>query len=132
MKLDTQLEVRHPEADEVPAALMQGFEAWKIDRDWQWILVSDGKVMAQLLTSNMHGMLYMMRLTALPEAPYGWALRLLRQAIRDARSRGLLGYIVLLQDSTPEQLCLMRIVQRHQGYLEPITGVLACGRLEVR
>lgn len=115
---------------EVPPELMRGFEAWKIDPDWQWVAVHNGKVVAQLLTAPMHGVLYLMRLTALPEAPKTWAVRLFRQMLREGRERGLIGYLVMLQDSTPEQLRLMSIVQRHAGYLEPITGVLAAGRLE--
>lgn len=131
MKVDTATLVRHPYVGEVPPALMAGFEAWKIDTDWQWVLVYDGKVVAQLLTSNMHGMLYMIRISSLPEAPKGWALRLFRAVIREVRDRGLIGYMVLLCDDTKAQLRLMRIVQRHGGYLEPICGVLAAGRLEL-
>lgn len=109
---------------------MRGFEAWKIDLEWQWVAVHEGRIVAQLLAAPMHGMLYLMRLTALPEAPKTWAVKLFRQMLRDGREAGLIGYLVLLQDSTPEQRRMMRIVQRHAGYLEPVTGVLAAGRLE--
>ena len=131
MRVDALVTVRHPYVGEVPPELMRGFEAWKIDPEWQWVAVSEGNVVAQLLTAPMHGMLYLMRLTALPGAPHGWAVRLFRQMLRDGRERGLIGYFVLLQDNSPGQRRMMRIVQRHAGYLEPVTGVLAAGRLEV-
>lgn len=131
MRIDSKLEVRHPYVgEEVPAELMRGFTAWKIDREWQWVAIHEGRVVAQLLTAPMHGTLYLMRLSALPDAPKTWAVRLFRQMLREGRERGLLGYLVLLTDSTPAERRMMRIVQRHAGYLEPVSGVLAAGRLE--
>jgi hypothetical protein len=130
--ISTETTIRHPQPGEVPAELMTGFEAWKIDLEWQWVVVHNDRIVAQILCSNMHGMLYMLRLTSTRDAPFGWALKLFRQVLRDARDRGLIGYLVLLQDSTREMRRLMTIIQRHNGYLEPVTGVLAAGRLEVR
>lgn len=109
---------------------MKGFQVWDIDPKWQWVAVHNGRVVAQLLTAPMHGVLYLMRLTALPEAPKMWAVKLFRQMLREGRELGMIGYMVMLEDSTPAQLQLMRIVQRHAGYLEPFTGVIAAGRLE--
>lgn len=130
MRIDSQLEVRHPYLGEVPAELMKGFQVWHIDPKWQWVAVHNGRVVAQLLSAPVHGMLYLMRLTALPEAPKTWAVKLFRQMLREGRELGMIGYMVMLEDSTPAQLQLMRIVQRHAGYLEPFTGVIAAGRLE--
>ena len=131
MRVDEVLVVRHPYRDEVPPELMRGFEAFRVDPEWQWVLVHDGRVVAQLLAANMHGVAYLMRLSALREAPQGWAVRLFRQMLRDAKAAGMLGYMVLLTDGTKAERRLMRIVQRHGGYLEPVTGVVAAGRLEV-
>lgn len=129
--IDTSIIVRHPKADEVPAELMIGFEAWKIDPEWQWVLEADGKIVAQLLTANMHGMLYLLRITALPSAPNGWTVALLRHMLREGKRLGLIGYMVLLQDDSKACRRMMRIIHRAGGFLEPICGVLAVGRLEV-
>ena len=131
MRVDSEIAVRHPYRDEVPGELMRGFEAFRIDPEWQWVLVHEGKVVAQLLAANMHGVAYLMRLAALPEAPHGWAVRLFRQMLKDAKAAGMLGYMVLLTDGSKAERRLMSIVQRHGGYLEPVTGVVAAGRLEL-
>jgi hypothetical protein len=110
---------------------MRGFEAFRIDPEWQWVAVLDGRIVGQLLAANMHGVLYLMRVTAVAHAPKGWALALFRQVMAEAKAAGLIGYMVLLTDGSKVERRLMSIVQRHGGYLEPVTGVLAAGHLEV-
>lgn len=126
------IDVRHPYVNEVPPELLVGFEAFKIDPEWQWVLVVDGKIMAQLLGANTHGVLTIMRLSGLPDAPQGWALMLCRRALKDSAAQGLIGFMTFLSDNRKAERRLMRIVHRMGGYLIPVSGVWAAGRLETR
>lgn len=132
MAIDTQIEVRHPYVGEVPPALMVGFEAFTIDREWQWVAVHEGQVKAQLLAVNAHGLLLMLRLTALPDAPRGWAVRLFREVMKDARALGCIGFTTFLSDQNPQEVKLMKIVQRLGGYFEPQSGAWVAGSTEIK
>ena len=127
-----ELVVRHPYVGEVPAELMAGFEALPIDSEWQWVLLVDGRIVAQLLAARMHGLLLIMRLTSLPDAPKGWAVRMFRSVMAEARSQGIIGYVTFLSDSQPQERKLMRIVQHSGGMLIPATGAWGFGSTEVR
>lgn len=131
MSVDTSITVRHPYVGEVPAELMTGFEVLPVDREWQWVLVHEGKVKAQMLTINAHGLLFIMRLVALPDAPHGWAIKLFRQVMREAKDLGLIGFMTFLADQNSQEVKLMKIVQRLGGILIPQSGVWAAGSTEV-
>lgn len=124
------IEVRHPYVGEVPAELIQGFEAYKIDPEWQWVVVYEGHVVAQLLATNAHGLLHILRITSLPVAPRGWAVALFRRVLDDCLKLKMIGYLTFLGDATRAERRLMRIVSRQGGYLVPVSGVWAAGRLE--
>jgi hypothetical protein len=128
----THIEVRHAYVGEVPSELIVGFEALRIDPEWQWVLVVNGKVMAQMLCANMHGLLAILRLTALPGAPSAWAVTLFRRAMAEARKSGAIGYVTFLSDARAQERKLMRIVQRSGGMLLPATGAWAFGSTEIR
>src|ERR1700691_2852345 len=132
MKQTRQIEVRHPYVGEVPQELLVGFEAFKIDPEWQCVLVADGKVVAQALGANTHGVLTIMRISCLPEAPTAWALVLMRQVLKDCRELGLIGFMTFLADNRKAERRLMTIISRTGGYLVPSAGVWAAGRLETR
>ena len=125
------VEVRHPYVGEVPAELMGGFEAFRIDPEWQWVLVSDGKIKAQMLCADTHGVLTIMRLSALPDAPHGWGVKLFRGVFAECKKLGLLGYITFLADDQRAERRLMSIVARSGGYLKPTSGVWAAGRFYI-
>jgi hypothetical protein len=127
-----QIEVRHPVAGEVPAELIAGFEALPIDLEWQWVLIVDGGVEAQMLCAPMHGLLAILRLTAFPSTPAAWLVRFLRSVLADSHARGMIGYVTFLSDANPMELKLMRIVQRSGGMLLPSSGAWAFGSTEVR
>jgi hypothetical protein len=131
MKTTREIEVRHPYVGEVPPELLVGFEAFKIDPEWQWIAVADGKVVAQMLCANAHGVLMILRLTSLPDAPHGWAVALFRHVLSDCRELGMLGYMTFLSDDRRAERRLMTIVSRAGGYLKSCTGAWAVGRLDV-
>jgi hypothetical protein len=122
-----ELQVRHPYVGEVPAELLVGFEARMIDPEWQWVLVHEGKVVVQMLCAPAHGMLMILRLTALPEAPHGWGVRFFRYVLKEAQERGLIGYETFLSDENEAEQRLMTIIQRAGGWLIPSSGVWACG-----
>lgn len=131
MSLLHELDIRHPYVNEVPPELMKGFEACHIDPEWQWVLVADGRVKAQLLACDAHGLFMILRLTALPDAPTSWLVRFLREIMKEARRAGCFGFITFLSDQNPQEIKLMRIVQRHGGYLLPQSGAWAAGSTEV-
>lgn len=127
-----QLEVRHPYVGEVPAELVLGFEALPIEAEFQWVLVVDGKIKAQMLCGAMHGLLFIVRLTALPDAPKSWAVTLFRKVLADAKAQGIIGYVSFLSDSNPQEVKLMRIVQKSGGMLLPVSGAWGFGSVEVK
>lgn len=122
--------VRHPAYDEVPQELMKGFEAMQIEREWQWVLECEGKIVAQMLCAPAHGLLMVVRLTALPSAPKGWGVGFFRRVLKDAQERGLLGYATFLSDDRKEERRLMSIIQRAGGWLLPASGAWAFGSVE--
>lgn len=132
MKRVSEITVRHPYVGEVPEELLVGFEAFKINPEWQWVLEIGGKVEAQMLCANAHGMLIIMRLTAFEGLPPGWLVKFLRGVLRDAKASGVLGYVTFLSDQNPAELKLMRIVQRSGGMLMPQSGAWAFGKVETR
>jgi hypothetical protein len=125
------IDVRHPYVGEVPEELMAGFEAFKIDQEWQWVLVHEGKVKAQLLGANAHGVLIILRLTATKDAPHGWAVKMFRAVMRECKENGVIGFTTFLDDRQKPEVKLMKIVQRF-GYLLPASGAWAAGSTEVR
>lgn len=129
----SQIEVRprYP-GEEIPAELMQGFEAFQIAENWQWLVFHEGKVIAQILTCPAHGLLIFLRMMSLPEAPPFWLVVALRRILADARERGLFGYVILLEDSRPKEVKMMRLAQKGGGMLQPFYGVLAFGSTEFK
>lgn len=132
MSQTLQLEVRHPYVGEVPTELMAGFEALKIDPEWQWVLVVDGKVEAQMLCAPMHGLLVILRVVAFKEAPRSWLVKFLRRVMEEAKGLGLLGYVTFLSDLNPQERKLMKIIQHSGGLLIPASGAWGVGSTEVR
>ena len=126
------LEVRHPYVGEVPAELLGGSVGFKIDQEWQWVLAVDGKVVAQMLCANTHGVLTIMQLSSLPSAPYGWAVVMIRRVFKECHALGLIGYMAFLSDNRKAERRLMTIVSRAGGYLVPTSGAWAAGRLDTR
>lgn len=131
MKQTHEIEVRHPYVGEVPVELVAGFETLKIDTEWQWVVVCDGKVVAQMLCAPMHGIMAILRLTAFKDAPHNWTLRLFRQALTEARGEGMIGYATFLSDANPQEVKLMKIIQRSGGMLLPQSGAWGFGSSEV-
>jgi hypothetical protein len=128
----TEQTIRHPYVNEVPADLMRGLEAFRIDPEWQWVLIVDGHVKAQMLCANAHGILLILRLTSFPDAPHGWLIGMLRHIGAEARQAGCIGFISFLSDQNPAEVKLMRVVQRMSGFVLPITGAMVAGSTEMK
>lgn len=128
-----QIEVRTRYLGEpIPVELMVGLEAFQIIEDWQWVVLHEDRIVAQILTAPAHGLLLLLRMMSLPSAPEGWAVLALRRVLADAKARGLIAYLVLLEDARPQEVKLMRIVQKAGGILRPVCGVMGVGSTEVR
>ena len=129
----SQIEVRlrYP-GEEIPAELMTGLEAFAIVEDWQWLVIHENKIVAQVLTAPAHGLLIFLRMMSLAEAPPLWMLLALRRILADARERGLFGYVALLEDFRPSEAKLMRLAQRSTGMLRAFSGAIAFGSTEVK
>lgn len=128
-----QIEIRrrYP-GEEIPAELMDGLEAFHIMEDWQWVVLHEDKIIAQILTCPAHGLLILLRMMSLPEAPPAWLVLALRRILADAKERGLFGYVILLQDSKPKESKMMRLTQMGGGMLLPFSGALAFGSTEFK
>jgi hypothetical protein len=129
----SQIEVRprYP-GEEIPGELMVGLEAYQIVEDWQWLVIHEGRIVAQVLTAPMHGMLIFLRMMSVKEAPPTWLVLALRRIMADARVRGLFGWAILLSDSKSHEAKLMHMTQRAGGVMLPFSGVVAVGSTEWR
>ena len=117
--------------DLVPEKLMEGnLEALKLDYNWQWVVEHEGEIVAQVLCSPCHGLIHILRISSMPEAPHGWAVVALRRVLSDAKARGMIGFMTLLADKQPAEVKLMKIIQRQGGQLVPFYGALAFGSTE--
>lgn len=122
------LQIRNRYSGEViPEELMSQLEAMTVDPEWQWIAEYDGKIVGQILAVNAHGMLLVLRITATKEAPKYWTVIGLRKVLRDARERGCIGYLCFLDDRQPQEVKMMRMIQKQGGVLLPVCGVWAAG-----
>ena len=129
----SQIEIRprYP-GEEIPAELMTGLEAFSIVEDWQWLVIHENKIVAQILTVPAHGLLVFIRMMSLPGAPPLWLLLALRRILADARARGLFGYLIMLEDSRAKEAKMMRLCQHGGGMLRPFSGALAFGSTEFK
>lgn len=130
----TKLTIRHPRPEEtLPPELVDAYDLlYGTDCDWIWLAEYEDKVVGRILTHNMNGILLILRMNATTDAPKSWAVVTLRYLLREAGDRGMLGFLTMLQDTKPQEVKLMRIVQRNGGVLLPFSGALAFGKLEVR
>ena len=107
-----------------------GFESFPLDCEWTWVALVDDAIVALLVAGQVQSLLLLLRIAITSQAPPAACLLLLRQAFRDARRRGCLGFLTFLADSAAAESQLMRIVQRAGGDLTPSpSGVWASGRL---
>lgn len=118
--------------EEIPEGLIDdSLRPLLIDPDWQWLVEADGKIVAQVLACNAHGLLMFLRITATTDAPKMWAVVALRQILAECRTRGCFGFMAMLEDKRPQEVKLMRIVQKLGGYIAPFYGSIVAGGTEI-
>lgn len=104
-----------------------GLDNLPLDCEWTWVAIRDAQIIGILCAAPVLGLLWLLRISVTPDSPPAAPMLLLRRAFRDARRRGLLGYVTFLSDSAAAESKLMRIVQRAQGNLLPASGAWAFG-----
>lgn len=123
--------IRHPRAGEsVPESLLAGCEIFAKQPEHVWLAEQSGSIIGLLLTAELAGLLLLLRINSVPDSPSNWTVILLRQVLREASARGYMGFLTLLQDTKPQEVKLMRIVQRNGGVLMPFSGAIAFGKVE--
>jgi len=121
--------------DTIPFSSLQrggvpiGWENLTLDPEWTWISENGSGITGLLICGYCFPFLLILRIAATPTASPATPLLLLRQAMRDARRRGLVGYLTFLSDSAAAEGALMRIVQRADGQILPSSGAWAFGKL---
>ena len=120
------------EGEVIPAGLGAEFRTFKIDPDWCWVVTDeDDNIIAVCLAANLHGLLYLVRLRALPDAPCEWAVPLLRRVFSDSAERGCEQYIAFLEDDRDAEQRLAAMVTHAGGMLREWRGVIGFGLTDV-
>lgn len=106
-----QLRIRNLRPNEVlPTFTAQtGFERLKVLPEWVWVAEDHGRVVAALFACNGHGMLILLRIVTTLYSPPGCLVPLLRQTFRDAKTRGLLGFVAQFDQEKPQEQRLLKI-----------------------
>ena len=100
----------------IPASLDAGFELLgQLDRDWIWVIAGEGRVKGILLASPCHGAAFIWRLAVEPGLDNVAVVRLLRGFLRDIKSRGLVGYLTIVDAAKPIQKRLQGIIEKAGG-----------------
>lgn len=121
--------------DKIPFASLSrggipvGWEQFDLDPEWTWVATRGLEITGLLVTGYCFPFILLLRIAATPTASPTTSLLLLRSALRDAKRRGLVGYLTFLSDSAAAEGALMRIVQRAEGKMLPASGVWAFGQL---
>lgn len=118
-----------PAADLSSPDLPFGLDQLPLSPEWVWVTLRDARIIGVLVTAPAHGLLILLRISFVPGSPASAPMLLLRRAFRDARRRGLLGYVTFLSDSAAAESHLMRIVDRRRDSLLPVSGAWAFGPL---
>jgi hypothetical protein len=121
--------VRNPlPGEQLSPELLSGLAfAPHLDLDWVWLLELDEEPVACCITSPMHGALLLIRVASLPRAPRLWFLMLMRTVFEEAKSRGLKGWLTMMEASRKPEIRLARIARRH-GTVRPFEGFMGWGK----
>lgn len=112
-----------------PESLRPGMNFPKLDPRWAWGAYVAGECVAVLLAADVHGVVFFLKLNALENVEGAVIVKLLREATKQLRERGYSSFITFLDASKAKELKLARIVQRFGGFLLPISGFWAMGKL---
>ena len=115
----SKVRIRHPEKLDI----ITGLEPMELDMDWVWVAEQQGKQIAVMVAANFHGMAFMLRLIALPEAPPSTVLHLLREASKEAQKRGTKGFASMFDLTVP--------VERRMWTLAKKMGAVQIGKVHI-
>lgn len=104
-----------------------------LDPAWTYIVEHENRPIALVACSYANGMLIFWRILAMPEArrvQRTWFMDSLPLVLSNARQRGCVGYLTMLEDYHPACVKLARIVQRTGGVLLPFVGTLGVARID--
>lgn len=120
----TPLEAATPEL--LPHEL-RSFQFPSLIPEWCWVVEKFGEPLALIVTSPVHGVLFVWRVlaTAAARNHSTWFLSALPVILDNARERGCVGYGTFLHDDRPVEAKLARIMLKHGAALEPWVGSIA-------
>lgn len=123
--------------ESLPSSIVTGFEISGIYPDWCWVIEHDGKIVACCLAMAGHGICFLLRIVATPDAPNYWFVVLLRKVLLDCKTRGCLGFTVYFESPKEENATLTieqrlaRICVKLNCMLIPSSGVWALGSMDI-
>lgn len=98
----------------LPLEFEAGFDQLgQLDPSWVWIAERRGQMTGCIVASPCHGVALIWRLVSLPNS--NCLLPMLRQFMRDCKTRGIKGYMTLIDEKVSEQKQLQRIIERSGG-----------------
>lgn len=126
--------IRHPRPDELHTLdILKEFHSLPLDGQWIWLAEQDDKVLGMAMASPMHGILFLMRMLVVEDAPPTIALSLIKRMGKDSKARGCFGYMCLLDPKQPAEMKLGRFFQRlPETKFVPYQGIIATGRIDGR
>lgn len=107
------LKIRYLASHEtLPADFEAGFDQLgQLDPSWVWIAERRGRMIGCIVASPCHGVALIWRVVSKD----GCLLPMLRQFMRDCKTRGLRGYMTLIDEKVKEQKKLQGIIERGGG-----------------
>jgi hypothetical protein len=106
-----------------------GWQTSMIYHDWCWVAEVDGVTCAALITIPAHGALLLLRIAANKRAPMVTVRAILTHAFKEARDRGLIGYLAWTEPCTKEGQTLLGIVRKIGGKQSETINIMSYGTL---
>jgi hypothetical protein len=127
--------LREGETSTLPPALLDTGMLYLI-KEWAWAVESTECPIpfALIVASQAHSWLVLWRVLAISPLPSGipltWFLEALPQVFAEARLRGCVGFLTLLDDKRPEEVKMARIITHlAHGGIMPFQGSIGAGML---
>lgn len=114
----------------MPQHLGTGFEHMKVMNDFVWIAEQDGKVIAVLLASPCHGLIFFVRISAEKDAPSMAVPLLFRRCVQDCTKRGFTGYFTYVDPARTAERNFIPICRKAGGLQITSLQVGLVGELE--
>ena len=116
------MRIWHPKPHDV-LPVITGFEG-HFQPEWIWL--TDG---ALLVAAPAHDTVHLLMVKRWDEMPAGWLVLLLRQVIKECRSRGFRRFMTWLSEDEDAERKLAVIVKRYGGRSEKFKGAIHMGMI---